>query len=481
MRTRVQGLCLWCLLLIPALALAETATTRPSRSPRRRARVVAPAATLPASAPATLPANLSDLLADAVDLYNPIAERSRLLGIAGPDGELAEAEFRAAVEKADSFVRRFDRWEALRAFDRNANGQIDWQEADAYRQGFRQFVLEAHDADRDGKLSGPERQAANLAMYEGRLYAGGPRPDQRLVNLPTRPAAAPAVAPPGMAVTPPPAYEPQEQALPSAPPAPAVQPGGEIARRETGQEQLDQRAEQFDADGDGQLSAEERRAMWAQRMGRLEERRQQRRLAEFDADGDGRLSEQELAAAQAREQDHRQQRQQQRSVQRYDRDRDGTLSERELLEADASGAQTEGFVQTGQRYLFDRNGDGTVSPDERELSLGEMHQSFMRLRQQAERVGDSDGDGQLSEAERQAMAERMQRRWNERLEGWQRQYDTNGNGQLDEQEREEMSGGIRREVESRFAGYDLDGNGRLDSLEQLRFMDGMAEDLFGSP
>lgn len=59
--------------------------------------------------------------------------------------------------------------------------------------------------------------------------------------------------------------------------------------------------EQFDTDGDGQLSEAERQAAresgaFAGGRGRGEQRRQQI-LEEFDADGDGQLSESERQAA----------------------------------------------------------------------------------------------------------------------------------------------------------------------------------------
>ncbi|MGB2822212.1 MAG: hypothetical protein WBF17_14605, partial [Phycisphaerae bacterium] len=124
------------------------------------------AARRPATAPATMPA---DVLKGAVDPYEPGAERGRFFRVAGVNNELDGKEFAAAQGQAGSFARKFDRWQSMLAFDKNRNGTLDWFEADAYRQDLRKRVLEAFDADKDGRLTGKERERANAALAAGRV------------------------------------------------------------------------------------------------------------------------------------------------------------------------------------------------------------------------------------------------------------------------------------------------------------------------
>ena len=119
----------------------------------------------PAAKPAT------DLCKDAVDPYEWIGQKTRFFAAAGPDNELTEKEFRADKEKADGFTRSFDKWRAISFFDEDGNRSIDWLEADAYRWELRQKVLAAYDADKDGKLTGDERIAANKGLGKGKIAA----------------------------------------------------------------------------------------------------------------------------------------------------------------------------------------------------------------------------------------------------------------------------------------------------------------------
>jgi hypothetical protein len=68
--------------------------------------------------------------------------------------------------------------------------------------------------------------------------------------------------------------------------------------------------EEFDTDGDGRLSKEERAT--------ARTRRHERRLEEFDADGDGQLSKEEQATARARRHE--------RHLKEFDADGDGKLT-----------------------------------------------------------------------------------------------------------------------------------------------------------
>ena len=78
-----------------------------------------------------------DLCKDAVDPYDAAAERVKFFKACGKENELAQEAFNADAQRENGFVRPFDTWKAMLAFDKNGNGKIDWFEADAYRQDLR--------------------------------------------------------------------------------------------------------------------------------------------------------------------------------------------------------------------------------------------------------------------------------------------------------------------------------------------------------
>ncbi|MDP6546831.1 MAG: hypothetical protein QGH60_22890 [Phycisphaerae bacterium] len=122
----------------------------------------------PAKSPTTKPA---EVMTDAVDPFNPPKERGRFFTATGPDSELSADEFAAARGKKDSFVRVFDSFKAMSRFDRNSNKTLDWFEAKAYREDIRKRVLAAFDANKDGKLKDAERDKANRMLASGKVPA----------------------------------------------------------------------------------------------------------------------------------------------------------------------------------------------------------------------------------------------------------------------------------------------------------------------
>ena len=78
--------------------------------------------------------------------------------------------------------------------------------------------------------------------------------------------------------------------------------------------------EDFDTDGDGHLSKQERAA--------AREKRHERRLEEFDTDGDGKLSRQEQKASR-----QKRSHQKARELERFDADGDGELTGEEREQA----------------------------------------------------------------------------------------------------------------------------------------------------
>jgi Ca2+-binding EF-hand superfamily protein len=145
--------------------------------------------------------------------------------------------------------------------------------------------------------------------------------------------------------------------------------------------------DQYDTDGDGRLSDEERTA--------ARDKRHKQRLEEFDADGDGEISQAEKSAA------HKTRTR--RYLENFDEDGDGNLSEAEMRAA--RGTRREHRIEK-----FDTDADGKLSEEERRAAQ-EKHSN--RKTRGLERF-DADGDGKLTgeekEREEAARKERRERR-----------------------------------------------------------------------
>ena len=120
---------------------------------------------------------------------------------------------------------------------------------------------------------------------------------------------------------------------------------------------------EFDVDGDGELSVEEREAAKAARQAEREAAREARLLEKFDEDGDGALSDDELAAAEAAREEHRARRHHRRPrgrsclFQQFDTDGDGALND---AEREAAGAIKAQLIER-----FDADSDGGLDKEER--------------------------------------------------------------------------------------------------------------------
>ena len=117
-------------------------------------------------------------------LENDLAtdERDRFFVLAGDDGEVSVEEFLAGAKLAGSFVRKCDRWNSAIRYDADESGQLNWPEAEKYRKETRRLVLSRYDRNRDGKLTGSERDDANALLAQGLLR---PRSGENLLPAQT--------------------------------------------------------------------------------------------------------------------------------------------------------------------------------------------------------------------------------------------------------------------------------------------------------
>jgi Ca2+-binding EF-hand superfamily protein len=219
------------------------------------------------------------------------------------------------------------------------------------KNDFRNKLLEKYDKDGDGKLNEAEREAARAEFTK----------------------QAPATKP---------------QDAPSRTRKP-IEGGDNPQGRRGGPSREDMEArraefmKQFDKDGDGEISEEERAAMREQFEKRREEFRAEM-LKKYDKDGDGEMSEEERNTARD---DMRSKFQE--ITKKYDKDGSGRL-EREEMEAAREAGALEGMPVPGGPG-FGRRGPGGPGDEERRA---EMMKRF-----------DKDGDGELNEEERAALRE----------------------------------------------------------------------------
>lgn len=359
--------------------------------------------------------------------YVPQTERGRFFRAAGKDNELSAEEFAAAAKKKDGFPRAFDSWKAILAFDRNGNGSIDWFEADAYRRDLRKRVLAACDADKDGRLTGKEIAAAADALRKGTLPSGTDAQAARAKLDISQPL-------------------PNEKGL----------------------------LKTYDTDGDGKLSADERRTARAD----VVKQRQAALMDAYDADGDGTLDRDE------RRQIWRDRRKTMRAMEKewelglFDEDGDGELSEEEEAQKKELGRKFRKLGKQIELALFDDDGDGEVSKLER-LSVMKDPQfmtAVMRIRKRFETASDYDGDGTVVMVERLDFQMRSQKQMAAYVEKFLTPYDTNGDERLSNAERAKAWEGVKKEFATRMTRADGNSDGKLTVAEAERMITGFMED-----
>ena len=174
------------------------------------------------------------------------------------------------------------------------------------------------------------------------------------------------------------------------------------------------RMTQFDLDGDGFLSKEERDAM--------REAFQAERLARFDLDGDGEVSREERRAA--RQDRFENSDRGQALMRQFDANGDGVLDDEEQAALDAHNEEQRAARDAERIAQYDLDGDGELSAEERQIQRDEQRAQWETMRADATAEFDVDGDGQLNIDEQQnAMDAWMERRAIDRFVS---QFDTNG-------------------------------------------------------
>ncbi|MFP4139236.1 MAG: hypothetical protein ACLFVH_06305 [Phycisphaerae bacterium] len=318
----------------------------------------------------------AELAGDAIDPYVPARERTRFLKNAGVDNELDTKEFAATQGKDGAFARIWDSWDALKKFDKDNNGTIDWFEADAYRRAGRKQVLAALDANKDGRLTGDERDKLNKALAAGKL------------------------------------------------PGQAVQAGRGSLPARLGGALNDETRKKYDADGDGKLSRDEMRRLWKDRQAAF--------VNKHDADGDGKLNADEMKAATKAAMETVKGRLRQRMMRQYDADGDGELNEEENAAYEAAKKKLEDRLADWKKRAaekraemikkYDTDGDGAISKDERRAAREAIRAEYVKKY-------DTDGDGKVSREERRAAWKEMRKKF------ILRRYDADGDGELSEEEK----------------------------------------------
>jgi len=439
------------LLVVAATAPGQTDAPLPTGED---AKPAAPAKTVP------------DLCRGVVDPYDKAAERSRFFKAAGVDNELTSKEAEANRKADKPFVRKYDRWTVMVTFDKDGNEKLDWYEADAYRQALRRRVLVAFDENKDRRLAGKERIAANRALAAGKVPAGTERSNIWVPDRSTpegkdgadRRAETVIVGPEGSNVT-----------IRRTTPAQGGE-GGQGNWREQWRKRQEQRRkellEKYDADGNGEFDEDEREKMRDDYRKRAEEQRKQWELQRYDANKDGELDEQELAK-QAADREEREKRmaewraqaeeRRKKWIAEWDTDGDGELSDEERKAMQETYRRQAEERRKEWIAEWDTDGNGELSDEERKAMQETYRRRAEEARQEYTQKWDADGDGELSDQERQAARDESRRRYEQRRKA----MDTDGDGQVSYEE----SRAYREALEKK---YDADGDGELSNEERTK-------------
>ena len=339
-----------------------------------------------------------DLCKGAVDPYETIGQKSLFFKPAGKDNEMTEKEFNADKAAGKGFVRSFEKWSTIVAFDKDGKKQIDWLEADAYRRSLRRRVLAAFDKTKDGKLVGEERTEANKALAAGKFASVASR-----------------------------------------------RSGGDSRGRGGSPWERSDIIERYDTDKDGKLSEAEREAA-------MKAYRERRELQYYDKNKDGKLDEAETAA---RDKGRAEREKRQKAfMDNYDKNKNGKIDEEERdaireyyrnrrydTNNDGKIDESEAAARDKRRKefydRFDKNKNGQIDENERG-AIGEYYRNREMMRRY-----DKNEDGKLDEAETAVRDKDNAEREKRRAE-YRKRFDKDGDGKLNEEEERAYRGSFRR-------------------------------------
>ncbi len=400
-----------------------------------------------------------DLLRGPVDPFLLGQQRAGFLKAAKVDSRLDEGEFQADGQSPGGFVRPFDKWAVVKAFDKNKDGQLDWFEAEAYRQSLRKAVIVKYDANKNGKLEGPERDAANKDLAAGKV----PDLGQAAVTVTVTPSAAPTPTSPGKADSNPASTKnilanflaAQNQPTPQI----TFSPEGQLLG-------LPKEAiKAIDSDGDGALSQEERLDVadkFVQGAG-------QWLLKQYDSDGDGKISEAERQAMPRPIQFGL--RLKDLAVRDYDEDGDGKLSRQEQAAIDDDLQLLANLGQKSATVWMDSDKDGQVSPAEFQVLAKKSQTVVMQALPKVLGWVDSNHDNQIQPEEGLAMFDRVTEAFDRQSQANLKKYDANSDGRLSAAERVAAIQGWVDDDAARMKRMDADGDGQLSVSELSQLYD----------
>lgn len=187
------------------------------------------------------------------------------------------------------------------------------------------------------------------------------------------------------------------------------------------------------------------------------------RMSEFDLDGDGILSDEERRAMMRQMRDDRNE--------GMDLDGDGEVSREERREARLKRFEDSAWGQNLMRQ-FDLDGDGVLSPEEEQAMNDQMREQREQRREQQVAQYDTDGDGRLSREERQVQREDQRQRRDEYMQNMNEQFDRDGDGQLSIEESMDAWAAMqqRREIDQFVGRYDRNGDGSMGPADYDAFL-----------
>ncbi len=189
---------------------------------------------------------------------------------------------------------------------------------------------------------------------------------------------------------------------------PATQPSAEMLK-------------EYDTDGDGQLSAQERQAMMQDLLKEVRGQVNQLMLRRYDADSSGALDADERGKMEQEYDVLREQfqKRQQDWMASWDKNGDRKWSQEEIEQLRAASAK----LQAEHMGRWDMDGDGALSDDERKLA----HWTYALEREKRRLQMDGDGDGQVTAQEEQTYWQKIRTK-----------YDLDKDGRLSDEEGERM-------------------------------------------